>query len=130
MTFESLSLTLAVCLPFTAPIVAQQPTAESRPPNPCANPSANNERTFYLKHSTTPADDNEVYTAVRLMLPADGVKSYLVSSQNAIIVCGSSENFALVEKMINDLDRPRKSYRLTFTVSELDGTRQLGSQHF
>ena len=34
------------------------------------------------------------------------------------------------QKLLNDLDRPRKTYRLTYTVTDMDGTRRVGSQHF
>ena len=32
--------------------------------------------------------------------------------------------------MIADLDHPRKAYRLTYTVSEMDGSQRIGAEHF
>jgi type II secretory pathway component GspD/PulD (secretin) len=94
-----------------------------------ANPSVDNIRTYYLKSTAQASDANELYTALRNMLPAD-VKSYLVPSQNAIIVCATSDQFAIVDKLLSDLDHPRKTYRLTYTVTDMDGARRVGSQRF
>jgi hypothetical protein len=85
--------------------------------------------TYYLKNANYASDANELYTALRNMLPADS-KSYLVPSQNAIIMHSTPDNLALAQKIINDLDRPKKIYRLTYTVTDMDGTRRVGLQHF
>ena len=37
---------------------------------------------------------------------------------------------ALAQKMINDLDRPKKAYRLTYTITDIDGGKRIGVQHF
>jgi type II secretory pathway component GspD/PulD (secretin) len=70
-----------------------------------------------------------VYTAVRQLLPPE-MKSFFVPSQMAIEVCGSPENLSLAERIITDLDRSKKAYRITYTVTEMDGTRRVSSQHF
>jgi type II secretory pathway component GspD/PulD (secretin) len=93
------------------------------------NPSVDNIRIYYLKSAAQASDANELYTALRNMLPAD-VKSYLVPSQNAIIVLGTPDQFAIVDKLLNDLDHPRKTYRLSYTVTDMDGARRIGSQQF
>ena len=74
-------------------------------------------------------DANEVYTAVRQLITPD-VKTFFVPSQMAIEMCGSPENIALAERIITDLDRSKKAYRITYTVTEMDGTRRVNSQHF
>ena len=84
---------------------------------------------FYLKYAAQASEANEFYTALRNMLPADS-KSYLVPSQNTIIIRSTPDNLALAQKNINDLDRPRKIYRLTYTVTDMDGARRVGSQRF
>jgi type II secretory pathway component GspD/PulD (secretin) len=63
------------------------------------------------------------------MLPPDA-KSYLVASQNIIFVCGTPDLFAVAQKLISDLDRPKKNYRLTYTVTEIEGGKRVGTQHF
>ncbi len=40
------------------------------------------------------------------------------------------DQLALAEKLIKDLDRPKKTYRLTYTVTEIDNDKRIGTQHF
>ena len=57
-------------------------------------------------------------------------KLYLVSFQNAIELYAPPEQQALAQKIIADLDRPQKIYRLTFTLAESDSGKRVGIQHF
>jgi type II secretory pathway component GspD/PulD (secretin) len=86
-------------------------------------------QTFYLANATQANDANEITVAVRNLLPPD-VKVFLVPSQNALTVRGTADELALAQKIISDLDRPKKTYRLTFTISETDGGKRIGVQHF
>jgi type II secretory pathway component GspD/PulD (secretin) len=86
-------------------------------------------QTFYLTNATQVTDANEITVAVRNLLPAD-VKVLLVPSQNALTVRGTQDELALAQKIISDLDRPKKAYRLTFTTVESDGSKRIGVQHF
>ncbi|HKO20255.1 MAG TPA: hypothetical protein VJU82_15370 [Acidobacteriaceae bacterium] len=63
------------------------------------------------------------------MLPPDA-KTFFVPNQMAIELCGQPEQVALAQKMLTDLDRPKKNYRLTYTVSEMDGTTRVSTHHF
>lgn len=85
--------------------------------------------TFYLKYATDPNQENEIYTALRNALDAD-IKSFLVASQKAIIVRGLPDDIALVSQLLGELDRPHDAYRLTYTLTDFDGTRRLSSQHY
>lgn len=86
-------------------------------------------QTFYLTHTTTQNEANEIVVAVRnLMTPQ--VKIYLVPGQNAIMMRATPEELAQAQKIINDLDRSKKTYRLTFTISEMDSGKRIGVQHF
>lgn len=96
------------------------------PPAP-AQPSS--VQTFYLTNLTQASDANEVTTALRNLLEPT-VKSYLVPSQNAIVMRGTPDQLALAQKLLTDLDRAKKIYRLTYTTSEMDGGKRIGSQHF
>lgn len=98
---------------------------ENRPPSVDLRPY----QTFYLATSSQQNDANEVVTAVRNILPPD-IKVYLVPSQNAIVVRATPDELVLVQKIINDLDRPKKAYRLIYTITELDGDKRVGTQHF
>jgi type II secretory pathway component GspD/PulD (secretin) len=87
------------------------------------------ERTFYLKNASQVSEANEIQTALRNTLPSDD-KLFLIPNQNAIIVLARPEDVSLAEKLIAELDHPKKNYRLTYTLTELDGTKPVGTQHF
>ena len=82
------------------------------------HPDTRPEQTIYLNNIATQNDANEIVVAVRNLLDPS-VKIYLVPSQNAIVMRGSQEQLALAQKVINDLDRPKKTYRLTYTITEI-----------
>jgi len=86
-------------------------------------------QTFYLVTATQQNDALDVVTAVRNIMPAD-VKIYWVSGQNAIVMRANPDELMLAQKVINDLDRPKKLYRLTYTIIEMDGGKRVGIQHF
>jgi hypothetical protein len=86
------------------------------------------DETFYLKNATQPADANELIAALRNILPADA-KVYLVIDEDAIVVRTTPELLVLTQKLLNDLDLPKKAYRLTYTVTEMDGTKLIGTHH-
>src|SRR3981189_2117930 len=73
-------------------------------------------QTFYLANVSAQNDANEITVALRNLLPAD-VKVFLVPSQNAITMRGTPDELALAQKVISDLDRPKKTYRLSFTTT-------------
>jgi type II secretory pathway component GspD/PulD (secretin) len=115
-----------------APKPAEDTTAAKPASNAathCAEETAGPPHTFYLTNATQQADANEVVAALRNTLePCD--KVYLTNSQNAVVVRAGAENMALAQKLLNDLDRPKKTYRLTYTVTEVDAGKRVGTQHF
>jgi type II secretory pathway component GspD/PulD (secretin) len=86
-------------------------------------------RTFPINNATQQPDANEIVAALRNILPPDA-KIYLVNSQSAIVVRAMPDDLALAQKLLTDLDKPKKTYRLTYTVTEMDGTKRIGTQHF
>lgn len=42
---------------------------------------------------------------------------------------GASEDVALTQRVLADVDRMRRVYRLTYTITEMDGSKAMGSQH-
>jgi len=86
-------------------------------------------QTFYLANISQQTEGIEIVTAVRNILTPDA-KVYFVSSQNALIVNTTPDQLLLVQKLLSDLDRPRKTYRLTYTITETDGGKRIGTQHF
>ncbi len=111
----------------TAP--SDKAVAASRQENHSPSVDTRPYQAFYLATSSQTSDANEVVIAIRNMLPPD-VKVILATSQNAILVRATPDQLALVQKIINDLDRPKKAYRLTYTITEFDGDKRIGTQHF
>ena len=85
-------------------------------------------QTLYLTNLTQANDANEIVTDLRNMLP--NAKLYYVASQSAISLRGSAEEIALAQKILSDLDKTKKIYRLTYTLTERDGGKTIGVQHF
>jgi type II secretory pathway component GspD/PulD (secretin) len=92
-----------------------------------ANERPSSYKTFYLSNLTRQQDAEEIQTDLRNMLPA--AKLYYVPSQSALSVRGSADDIALAQKILADLDRPRKAYRLTYTVTETGSGQPGGAQH-
>jgi type II secretory pathway component GspD/PulD (secretin) len=82
--------------------------------------------TLYLSHLTENREANDAVTDLLNMLPK--AKIYRVESANAISIYGTPEDIANAQKILADIDRPRKTYRLTYTIS--DGSAQGGGQRF
>jgi type II secretory pathway component GspD/PulD (secretin) len=86
-------------------------------------------QTFYLTNVSSQNDATEILVALRNLLPPD-VKTYLAPNQNAITMRATPDQLALAQKIISDLDRAKKTYRLTFTTVETEGSKRIGVQHF
>jgi type II secretory pathway component GspD/PulD (secretin) len=86
-------------------------------------------QTFYLKNEGEPNNGNEILTGLRLLLPPS-VKMYLYPTHNAIMMRAKPEELLLAQKILDDIDRPKKVYRVTYTINELDGGKLIGTQHF
>lgn len=84
---------------------------------------------FPLSNVVQASDQNEIVVAIRNTLDPQ-VKVYLVPSRNVIVMRGTPDELALAQKIITELDKPRKSYRLTYTITELDGGKRVGVQHY
>ncbi len=85
--------------------------------------------TIYLRNISQQNDANEVLVALRNLLdPA--TKIFLVASQAALEIRTYPEQFARAEAIVKALDRPHKVFRITYTITDLDGDRRVGTQHF
>ncbi len=130
----SSSITTAQTAPAAAKPTADATAAKTSPdvstPRPrCSDVAGFPVKTFYLTNAVQQSDANEIITALRNMInPCD--KAYLVANQGAIVMQASPDDYALVQKLLSDLDRPKRTYRLTYTVTEMDGGKRLGVQHF
>ena len=84
-------------------------------------------KTLYLTGTTKDSGAVDLVTDLRNMLP--NAKLYYVPSQNAISMRGSAEDLQLAQKILADTDRKPKTYRLTYTITEMDGSQQTGTRH-
>ena len=85
--------------------------------------------TFFLTNVTGEHDANELVTALRnIVAPTD--KVFLLPSRNAIVFSGRQEEIDLAQRLITELDRPKKVYKLTYTLAETDNGKRVGIQHF
>lgn len=123
-----LPLPLALLLLPLGP-AAQAQDKPSQDPCVVARNSPTEMRTFPLSNVSQQNDANEIMVAIRNMV-CPGDKVYLVVSDNAIVVEAPANQLALAQKLITDLDKPTKSYRLTYTITDRDASKTVGTQHF
>jgi len=115
-----LGVTLAIaCSGISALAQAQTVDAKSTP---------DIYQTLYLTNLTQQTDAIELVNDLRNMLP--NAKLYYVPSQSAFSIRASAEEIALAQKILADLDKTKKIYRLTYTMTERDGAKTIGVQHF
>ena len=128
----SLIAPVALLATATAPLLAQtaNPCKEGGTRTACSDYRQFHSvtRTFYLTNVTGQNDANEVLVALRNLLDPS-IKLYLVASQNAIVMRALPEDFDTAEHVIADLTRPRKTFRVVFTINTFDGTRKVSSEH-
>ncbi len=74
-------------------------------------------------------DLNDITTVLRNVLPPS-TKIIPIYDQNGIMVGGTPEQLTLARKLMAELDRPKRSYRLTYTIIESDSGKRIGTQHF
>jgi len=55
---------------------------------------------------------------------------YYVQSQCAISVLAAPDDILLAQKILADLDRTKKTYRLTYTITETDNGKLVAARHF
>ncbi len=111
--------TLALLLGGAASLQAQEP---EHPPLP---PESGQVQTFFLKNVRDNHQLNDIQTALRNML--NRTRIYGDASENAIIVRGTEEDLAAALKLIGELDRPMKVYRVTYTITDLDNGKRTGA---
>ena len=78
-------------------------------------------KVFYLQNATTTQELNEVATAIRSVVEAR--RLFTFNAQNAIIMRGTTDQVALVEKLINDLDKPKSEVTVEVIVMEANRAR-------
>ena len=125
----SLPAQLLVALTLTAACTAPRVLAQSADATPAeAKPGPEAYQTIYLTNLTQQNEFNDVQTDLRNMLPK--VHMYGMLSQNAISIRATPEDMQIAQKIISDLDRGKRIYRLTYTINESDSGKRTGTQTF
>jgi len=83
-------------------------------------------RTFFLTNVPEANEAEDILTDLRNMLPQSHV--YLVSSRGAISIRGSADEIERAQKVISDLDRNRKVFRLAYSITEMEGGKATGAR--
>ncbi|HWE85170.1 MAG TPA: secretin N-terminal domain-containing protein [Terracidiphilus sp.] len=119
------ALTLAIAIPSAA-VSAQNPAPASSPPEQKAIPDQKSvpesEQTFTINYATAPSDLNDLQTALRNMLPR--ARMYALESQDAIVIRATAEDLENAKRLIGELDRPRKAWRVTYTITDIDSGKR------
>jgi type II secretory pathway component GspD/PulD (secretin) len=124
-TIQRASAILAV----TLTLLCAAPRANAQAAPAVAKPDPESVQTFYLANPNESHESSEIMIALRNVLnPEDRI--YLLPTQNAIVLKATPDQLALAQKLLKDLDHPRKSYRLTYTITESDDGKPVGIQHF
>ncbi|MGB8028859.1 MAG: hypothetical protein WCF30_04260 [Terracidiphilus sp.] len=121
----------ALVLVLMPPGAGAQTKPEDAQPSqakPAAPSAPETVRTFFLTNRSEQNDLNDIQTDLRNVLPK--AKIYGIQTQNAITIRATAEDMETAQKLIADLDQPRKLYRLTYTITDIDGSKRLGSQQF
>ena len=118
---------LALALAIVAPSAGAQ--SQSADPKPAEQkPGPETYQTLYLTNLTQERDSRDVVNDLRNMLPK--AKVYYVQSQCAISVLAAPDDILLAQKILADLDRTKKTYRLTYTITETDNGKLVAARHF
>jgi type II secretory pathway component GspD/PulD (secretin) len=132
---------LCACTALAAILTATGVAAAAQDPTPSPKPEAasiySNPRnvdprpvkTFQLKNVSDQNDANEILVALRNILEPD-VKIYMDTGRDLIAMRGSEQQLELAHRLIDELDQPRKSYRLTYTISQTEGGKRVSSEHY
>jgi type II secretory pathway component GspD/PulD (secretin) len=129
-----------VVLVLTLPVFIARAAAQEKPDGaqaagtPANSPAASAQQkpdfgsyqTIYLTNVTSDRDANDIQTDLRNMLPR--ARIYYVPSQHALSIEGSAGDIQSAQRMISEIDHPLKTFRLTFSLTEMDGDRAAGTQ--
>ncbi len=120
--FTASALT-AITFPCAA--TAQSTNNESKSPEPRGPETS---ETIYLSNVTGQSDINDIQTALRNNFTR--IRIYGVATQYALTVRGTAEELQGAKKMIAELDRPKKIYRVTYNVCDVENGKRTGTQHY
>ncbi len=117
-----------VAIPPGAGAQTQPEDAQPSQAKPAPQSVPETVRTFFLTNASEQNDFNDIQTDLRNVIPK--ARIYGIQTQDAITVRATAEDMATAQQLIADLDQPRKVYRLTYTITDMEGGRKVGSQQF
>jgi type II secretory pathway component GspD/PulD (secretin) len=118
-----MTLAAALLLPALSPHCLR---AQSTPDAASSHPRIT--KVFYLA-DTNPQDEPQLMYAVRNGIAQD-IHVELDTARGALVVTGTADQVELAQRIISELDRPSKSYRLTYTITDFENGKRIGTQHF
>jgi type II secretory pathway component GspD/PulD (secretin) len=140
MTLKQVFSTAALTLTLVAPFLRAQPTEPSKPADtPSTSPdyahrmeadlAHSQVKTFYISNASNRNEAGEILVELRNTFPPY-INMSLDATQNAIVVNATPEQLVQIQALIHDLDRPHKTYRITYTLTDIDSGKRVGTQHF
>jgi type II secretory pathway component GspD/PulD (secretin) len=129
-SYARMTVPPTLALLFFAPMVAAKAQPADKPAEKTddSKPITEGYRTLYLTNLTQQREANDLVTDMRNMIPRARV--YYVESQNAISLRATPEDFQIAQRILADIDRTRRVYRVTYTITNIDGGKRTGEQHF
>jgi type II secretory pathway component GspD/PulD (secretin) len=119
------TLTLAAQAPEPTKSAAEPTSAKKQQPPDATTIT----RIFHVKSTTQTQDQIELLNFLNSVSdPRDHIT--FLRSQNVIVMEAPADHIAKAEKLIDELDKPKRAYRLTYTLIDFDGTKRLGDQHY
>lgn len=139
MTIQRLTLRALLALTLFPLNLAAHAQSSDAKPSDCSKLTSRSEvaecyathsqvKTIYLTNVASQNEANEIMVAIRNTFDPN-LKLYLTPSQNALVVNTYPEELARIETLVQTLDRPHKTYRLTYTITEFDATKTVGTEH-
>lgn len=122
-TLIGLALTLML---FAPGLGAQTQAADPKPAE--TKQEAQAYQTLHVTNLAEEHDAADISADLRNMLPR--AKIYFVQSQGALSIRANPEDMLVAQKIVSDLARAKKVYRITYTITEMDGGKNVGAQHF
>ena len=86
-------------------------------------------KVIHLANAAQISEANDVVTALRNMLDPHA-RIYLHGETNDVLISAPPDQIALAARLIGELDHPKRTYRVTYTLNESDNGKRIGVQHF
>lgn len=127
---QAFSRCAAFAFLITAAFGAELPAARAQ--NACPLNSGTNQtptQVFHLVNAAQRNEANDIVIALRnVICPSDRI--FLLESTYDVVAAAPADQLALIGKLIAELDTPKQTYRLVYTLTESDSGKRVGVQHF